>query len=240
MPLPWFKNSKLSPKSAPWIVGAFVMVFAIVSLGVLVSDVTRDDVLALHQGYDGTRIAQAEVGSFIEVSEDGVGATLCGDQIENGDVPMQKNVKVVNKDVVVVNKLGETLPILTDGLSRLFRPDNGGKSKVTHVVNWQITDISVTLDTLGKYSRDVMNAGGQCGQFIDERTRNRHVRICLVHRVWKNADGQTMALFFDPLAINGCRNAQDCTDNKCPRVIDDGQVWTAIKMKLDLIEVSGV
>ena len=231
MLIPWPKNVKLSPKSAPWIVGMFLLAFTTVSLGVLLSDVTRDDVVALHQGFDGSKFSGAEVGSFFEISGESVHGPLCSDAFTfSGQGPQSQQ-----KDVVVVNKLGNTLPILTNGLGNWFFTGDQHVPNVVHTMTWRITETSIASDALWNYTREVMDAKGSCGQIIDKRTQSRNVRICPVHRVWKNESGQTVALFFDPYAINGC-TGDDNSCSECPRFID-GQVWTDLKLKFDLLEV---
>ena len=230
--IPWPKSVKLAPRSAPWIVGVFVLAFTVISLGVLLSDVTRDDVVALYHGFDGSKFSNAEVGSFFEVSSDNVHGPLCSGAFTfDGHKPQPQS-----KAIVVINKLGNTLPILTIGLGDLFLFEHQNEARFSHTINWSIEETSVASDALWVYTRGVLNAKGSCGKTIDERTRSRDVRICPVHRVWKNDSGQTVALFFDPYAINGCTgNGDDCSST-CPLFVS-GQVWTELKLKLDLIEV---
>jgi hypothetical protein len=227
MAFSWVKSVKLSPKSALWIVAAFMLAFTTISFAVLLSDVTRDDLVALHDGLDSSKFSDAEVGSFFEVSGSGVRGPLCAGAYTSkgpGLHPRERNV-------VVVNKLGTTLPILTTGLGDLFY---AGTRPVAHSMTWQIEETSITPAALWSYTRNVLNAQGDCGRTIDARTKHIDVRICPVHRVWKDKTGQTLAFFFDTYAINGCPvDDDDCS--KCPRFIQ-GQVWTELKLKLDLLE----
>ena len=78
--------------------------------------------------------------------------------------------------------------------------------------------------------------GDECRERIEEMTQSGSpdVRICPVHRVWKDGE-QTVALFFDTDAINGCREESGVDCSKCPSVVY-GSGWTRIKILLDLIE----
>jgi len=221
------KIVKLSPKTAIWIVAIFLLAFTTISFAVLLSDVTRDDVVALHSGLDGSKFSHAEVGSFFEVSDSGVRGPLCAGAYSSEDPLAHPRAK----SVAVINKLGTTLPILTMGLGDLFY---NAKRTVVHSMTWQIEETSITSDALWAYTRSILNAQGDCGQTIDARTQHIDVRICPVHRVWKDRDGQTIAFFFDSYAINGCTTDDgDCS--QCPQFIE-GQVWTELKLKLDLLE----
>ena len=192
---------------------------------------TRDDLVALFQGFDGSRYSQAKVGSFFEVSNDYVHGPLCSDAFP----PDEMTTEPQRREVVVVNKLGTTLPILTGGLGELFVHDPGGDAGVDYRMAWKITETSIPSDALWRYTRRVLDENGDCGRTIEDRTQSRNVRVCPVHRIWKDERGRTVALFFDPFAINSCREGdEDCS--RCPRYIG-GQVWTRIKLKLDLIEV---
>ena len=104
-----FTGLKPTRKNSAWVVGMIVLIFAIVSLGVLLNDVTRDDVTAMHDGFDGTKFASAEVGSFFEVSADQVHGPLCADAFSKNDGRLQ----ILSKTITVVNKLGESFPVLT-------------------------------------------------------------------------------------------------------------------------------
>nr|MBC8238839.1 hypothetical protein [Alphaproteobacteria bacterium] len=205
-----------STKKAGLAVGMSVLIFLIVSLGVLLSDVTRDDVTTLHNGLDGTKFANAEVGSFFEVSTDRVLGPLCEEVFSNND----QRLRIQSKIVTVINKLGETLPLLTALTNAVSDPpDNKNNGpKISNILSLPVIENSVTSATLWEYSRNIMNnKGGKCRKYIDTRTKFREVRICPVSRVWKNKGGETEAVFFDSYAINGCPgNDPSCTD-KCPQ-----------------------
>ena len=223
MPLP-------PPRTALWMIVAFALGFVLASLVALVSDVTRDDVAAYHNGLDASRYSTAEVGSFYEVSAQGVSGPLCQSTVESQD-----KLETLRRNVVLKNKLGETAPFLANALHKLLGPKNVVTSSNAHEVRWRINEYEITLEKLGGYVRNVMNEDRSCGALIDKRTQNRDVRICSVQRVWKNERGETVTLFFDTMAINGCReNAKNCSSD-CPRY-ESGQFWTLIKIWLDLLE----
>lgn len=233
MALEWIRNLRLGPKATSWTFGIFIAAFLLVSLGVLLSDVTRDDVVALHSGLDGSNYADANVGSFFEISVDRVHGPLCGNTID----PNHPMLITDTKDVSVVNKLGKTLPILT-ALTNVFvssSSSDDNEISVTHVIQWKVNEKSVTSDTLWQYTRDIMNGNTPCGEIIDNRTEDRDVRICPVHRVWKDEKGKTIAVFFDPHSVNGCRENGNVCSSDCPN-FDQGQIWTKLKLLFDLIE----
>lgn len=225
---------QLPARRAPlWVIVAFALGFVLASLVALVSDVTRDDVAAYHNGFDASRYSTAEVGSFYEVSAQGISGPLCQNTIESRD-----KFSTLHRNVVIKNKLGETVPFLANILHKLLGPKEVVVSSNAHEVRWQIKEYEITLDELGGYVRNVMNEDnevGTCGALIDSRTQNRDVRICPVQRVWKNESGETVTFFFDTMAINGCRESSVNCSSDCPRY-ESGQFWTSVKIQLDLIE----
>lgn len=219
------------PRTVLWIAGAFAFGFVLASVVALVSDVTRNDIAAYHNGLDASRYSTAEVGSFYEVSAHGVSGPLCQTRVEPRD-----QIEILQRSVVLKNKLGETAPIFVNALHGLLSQDKTNVPSSAHEVTWKVREYEITLDELGGYVRSTMNEDRSCGALIDERTRNRTVRICPVQRVWKNEKGETVTLFFDTMAINGCReNDENCLSD-CPRY-ESGKFWTSIKMWLDLLEV---
>ena len=218
-------------RSALRIIGIMALVFAIVSLCALVSDVTRDDIAAYHNGLDASRYIEAEVGSFYEVSSEGVTGPLC-----EGAKGFESKLSTSQKSITLKNKLGETVPIITGTLQKLFNSGDGTQSANAHYVEWRIYEHAVSLEQLAAFVRHIMNDQNQtCGNTIDKRTQNRDVRICPVQRVWKNESGETVTIFFDTMAINGCRGAEGNCASDCPRY-EKGQFWTMIKLGLDLLE----
>ena len=225
MPLP-----TSATRASLWIFSVFVLGFAIASLTALMSDVTRDDIAAYHHGLDASKYSAAEVGSFFEVSENGVSGPLCQNSIQS-----QEQLTMAWRNVVLKNKLGETAPLLTSAMYSLLGSELQGGAENAHVLELQIREFAITLDNLSAFVRRTMQDDRDCGAAIDQRTKNRSVRICPVQRIWKNRDGRTVAIFFDPMAITGCReNPEDCRTD-CPRH-ESGQIWTAIKIQLDLLE----
>jgi len=230
MQIPFLGDAKFSPKSAPWVAVTVVLGFVAVSLGMLLSDASRDDVLALYRGVDGKRFTNADVGSFFEVSTDNVAGPLCEATFVSKEL-----VPHTTKDIVVTNKLGKSLPVLTGLMASLIPTGEDIPTAVEHSVTLRVTEFSTSFESLGRYTREVLNSMNRCGQLIEERTKNRNVRICPVHRVWKDQNGHTVALFFDPVAINGCRDDGAKCSSNCPH-FDDGQFWTTVKTRLDLLE----
>lgn len=234
MLMQWLKNVNLSPRTMFLPILIVAAVFVVVSIGVLLCDVTRDDVVALHRGLDGKTYSEAGVGSFFEVSVDRVHGPLCANRIDDNDARLQR----ATLDIHVINKLGETLPILTGMTSLLFEAETTGniQAPASNVLQWQIADTSVTSEVLWQYTREIMDGETDCGSSIDQRTANRQVRICPVYRVWKDGDGRTEAVFFDPISINGCRGDDPECSAECPDFAA-GQLWTRLKIMLDLLEI---
>lgn len=236
MPIPRLQNLTPSPRTAGWTIGTVVLVFLVVTGGVLLSNVTRDDVVALHNGFDAAKLSDADVGSFFEVYVDRIHGPLCTDRFSPADGQLQAGTR----DVHVVNKLGETLPILTKLPKILFSWDDdaGTPAAFGHDLQLQLTQASVRTDILWEHTRNVMNGDSLCKQAIDDRTRDLKVRICPVYQVWRDNRGHVQALFFDPVAINGCRDNSDPDCSACP-AFAAGQFWTRLKIMFDLLEEQG-